>query len=414
MNTTLESLLINLSLQKRQIKNDFENTNEAIDDLKKQIDALKLMGGGSNSGGGGVDINVLNSMFARKDAPDNTIKRIEALEEKLQQAAEKYDSVLGIGETSDVKDLAGRVAKLEQRADKTDESVKSHDGRIKWCEDELAKLKASFEGMGQGNGDTSNVDTNAIMMRINMLSEEMKHKLSKQDLDKLRIELKEYTDKEAREVEKKLDSSIDGLRYEIERLRADFETFKSKDFNDLVNRVAALEKKVANLAGNMNTRAPEPVSSIDDRAFQELCERVADLANDLNNLRNEFAAWMKKMQDGLNQKTDIDYVNNMENKITEKISDIIRALSKNFADRNETKKALKQLERQLKNLYDLFMSKGGHENEEDAMFSKKPLGGLSCASCEKDLVNMYGKRVEFMPWSKLPVRDPAERIARVG
>jgi len=87
--------------------------NEAIDDLKKQIDALKLMGGGSNSGGGGVDINVLNSMFARKDAPDNTIKRIESLEEKLQQAAEKYDSVLGIGETSDVKDLAGRVGKLE-------------------------------------------------------------------------------------------------------------------------------------------------------------------------------------------------------------------------------------------------------------------------------------------------------------
>ena len=61
------------------------------------------------------------------------------------------------------------------------------------------------------------------------------------------------------------------------------------------------------------------------------------------------------------------------------------------------------------------MSKGGHgENEEDAMFSKKPLGGMSCASCEKGLVDMYGKRVEFMPWNKLPFRDPAERIARVG
>ena len=48
------------------------------------------------------------------------------------------------------------------------------------------------------------------------------------------------------------------------------------------------------------------------------------------------------------------------------------------------------------------------------MFSKKPLGGLSCASCEKGLIDMYGKRVEFMPWNKLPFRDPAERIARVG
>lgn len=48
------------------------------------------------------------------------------------------------------------------------------------------------------------------------------------------------------------------------------------------------------------------------------------------------------------------------------------------------------------------------------MFSKKPLGGMSCASCEKGLVDMYGKRVEFMPWNKLPFRDPSERIARVG
>merc|ERR1712127_377710 len=98
----------------------------------------------------------------------------------------------------------------------------------------------------------------------------------------------------------------------------------------------------------------------------------------------------------------------------ERLNEIVKALTKQFADKNETKRALKLLERQLKNLYDLFMSKGGHDNEEDAMFSKKPLGGLSCASCEKGLENMYGKRIEFMPWSKLPFRDPSERIARVG
>ena len=97
-----------------------------------------------------------------------------------------------------------------------------------------------------------------------------------------------------------------------------------------------------------------------------------------------------------------------------RINDIVAVLTKQFADKVETKKALKLLERQLKNLYDLFMSKGGNANDEDAMFSKKPLGGFSCASCEKDLTNLYGKKVDFMPWSKLPFRDPSERIARVG
>jgi len=49
------------------------------------------------------------------------------------------------------------------------------------------------------------------------------------------------------------------------------------------------------------------------------------------------------------------------------------------------------------------------------MFSKKPLGGTSCASCAKDIIDLYGKgKVEYLPWGKLPFRDPSERIARVG
>ena len=62
------------------------------------------------------------------------------------------------------------------------------------------------------------------------------------------------------------------------------------------------------------------------------------------------------------------------------------------------------------------MSKIGghsHENEDDAMFTKKPLGGMSCASCEKDIVNLQGRKVNFHPWNKFPFRDPSERIARV-
>ena len=68
---------------------------------------------------------------------------------------------------------------------------------------------------------------------------------------------------------------------------------------------------------------------------------------------------------------------------------MVKGLTKQLADKNDTKKALKMLERQLKNLYDIFMqSKGHHENEDDAMFTRKPLGGTSCASCEKDIVNL--------------------------
>ncbi len=58
----------------------------------------------------------------------------------------------------------------------------------------------------------------------------------------------------------------------------------------------------------------------------------------------------------------------------------------------------------------------GHtgENEDDAMFTKKPLGGMSCASCEKNIINLYGHKADYLPWSRFPFRDPSERIAKVG
>ena len=239
------------------------------------------------------------------------------------------------------------------------------------------------------------------------------------DLDKLRRELQAYTDKEIGDFKKvvtqKIDSAIETLKYEVDRLRAEFETFKSKDFRDLEARVSALEKKfrLLNDAFN-NLKIPQATGGdggVSQEAFNALVQRVQDLEDALNHLRDEFARWMKEMQDALNQKADFAQ---MDKALQDRLSDIVKALTKQFADKADTRKALKIHEKQFQNLYNLIMSKGSGENEEDAMFSKKPLGGLSCASCEKGLIDMHGKKVEFMPWNKLPFRDPAERIARVG
>ena len=53
-------------------------------------------------------------------------------------------------------------------------------------------------------------------------------------------------------------------------------------------------------------------------------------------------------------------------------------------------------------------------NEDEALLAKKPLGGFSCASCEKNLVNMSSGRVEYSNWGRLPFRDPTERFTRIG
>ena len=109
-------------------------------------------------------------------------------------------------------------------------------------------------------------------------------------------------------------------------------------------------------------------------------------------------------------KADLETVKSLENSLLDRLNEIVKALTKQFADKTDTRKALKLLEKNLKNMYDLFMSKQDNQ-EDDAMFTKK---GLSCASCTKGVTDMYGKRSDYMPWGKMPFRDPSDRIARVG
>jgi hypothetical protein len=78
-------------------------------------------------------------------------------------------------------------------------------------------------------------------------------------------------------------------------------------------------------------------------------------------------------------------------------------------------KRFAQLSKKIREIMELLARQGGNDpNTDDAMFSKRHLGPLACASCEKNIVNMYGQKVDHHVWNKLPFRDPNERIARYG
>ena len=407
---------------------------EQIDKHEKDIEELKNKAPPEMPEiDGDLNMESLLKIFCTRGPNDNTIPRLEALEEDLKAARAKIAELEArpVGTSSGpaldpaledkVNDLLQRVNRLEVRADSSD---KMHSEANRGIQDHERRIRA-LEAMNNAPavGVTGEVDEKAIFAAIQKISSEFtsfKEVKYAQDIEGLRIELRGYTDKEVSDSKiwcgKKIDSALDGLRHELERLRAEFDQFKNRDFKDLEARVSALEKKLAAMMAQLqNLKIPTGGDntggvSLDD--FNALAQKVAELEDALNHLRNEFAKWMKEMQDSLNRKADFEQV---DKSMQDRLNDIVKALNKQYADRAETRKALKIHEKQFQNLYNLIMSKGGQgENEEDAMFSKKPLGGLSCASCEKGLIDMYGKRVEFMPWNKLPFRDPAERIARVG
>ena len=132
-----------------------------------------------------------------------------------------------------IQDLLDRVKALEDHAAKTDD-------RVKWCEDEIEALKAALGNLP--SGDSGKIDTTQIMMKINMLDTEVKKRAEKHELDKLKLEISKYVDKEVDRLERVVQSSVDGVKIDLDNLRREFEAFKANDFKKLQDRVTALEK----------------------------------------------------------------------------------------------------------------------------------------------------------------------------
>ena len=98
----------------------------------------------------------------------------------------------------------------------------------------------------------------------------------------------------------------------------------------------------------------------------------------------------KSLQDHLNSKVDKDELSELEARLLEKLNEMLKKMMGQFADKNDTKKRLANLEKNVKILFEMLGNRGSVDrgNEEDAMFSKKPLGGFSCASCERNITNL--------------------------
>lgn len=58
--------------------------------------------------------------------------------------------------------------------------------------------------------------------------------------------------------------------------------------------------------------------------------------------------------------------------------------------------------------------RGVNQDNDDAMLTKKSVGPMDCASCDKGIVNLNAMRADHLSWNRLPFREPNERIAKYG
>lgn len=247
-----------------------------------------------------------------------------------------------------------------------------------------------------------------ILNRISKLEETMPKKADKSELDDLRsllIKLKNDVERHEsllRLLEDRPSVSFGGGIEESGGAGVD-----SSKLNALSRRIAVIEEQLRSLV------LPDGVDLVHMwNLLQRSTEDIKELREKIEKIYKELYSKIKELFDMFSNQASQDDLKNLEKSLQEKVIAVCDAMGKKFADKTDTKKALKYLERLIREIYES-PTKERREGE-DAMFAKKPLGGWSCASCEKQLEKLAGKVAGYQPWNKMPHRDPADRIARAG
>ena len=213
---------------------------------------------------------------------------------------------------------------LTTRIEKLENMLKATSGTIKVHTNEIEELKLNNSIPMEPIKTDGPIDTNAIFAKIKALEvqlighrETTTREFTRIDesMDQMKIDYKAYTDSAVSDLEDKLtmklDNAIATLNHELERLRAEFEQHKNKDFKDLENRVTALEKKLNTILERLNNMGSGNGQVMDDGRIANLERRVQALEDALEGLKNDISRWIKELQDMINSKPDFDQIEKM-------------------------------------------------------------------------------------------------------
>jgi hypothetical protein len=223
-----------------------------------------------------------------------------------------------------------------------------------------------------------------------------------------------------------LSASHEVHKAEIEAKVADLDTNRISTLEEKVrfhdeitrlntSRIENLEKDVDKLRKLLSTLNNV---NIDLSQFDRMEASISKLDSRIEGVRKNLVAAVKEIREILMTKADDDVITELENKVLIKLNELAENICKKFADKTETKIGFKNVNKLVKDLYNFMLMiprETAKKEEDNAMLSKKPLGGFSCASCDKNIVNLQRHQsVEALNWNQLPFRDKSDKFSKVG
>ena len=350
------------NIPKEDIGNNF---NEDLEKLKKELEELK-------------------------QAHDQTVIKVTNNKEQIDLILERLNEINNGYKTGDEK--------LQKEIDELNKKINQINSQI----DLLLKLP---RGTADNKTTNSNMDLSAInelMKKILNLESDYKAFVERVNIDEIYRQLKF-----------------------LHETKADKKELKEK-YDDHQMQIDALNKRLDGLFAQMLSRKNEgtdqPVIDIDfslylpksefDKYKRDTTLEFKKIWDEIKNIKD----LINKMSTLLNTKANLSDLEDLKNLILAKLEELALACNKKFADRNETANNLKYLEDQIKKLFELLSSsKKDTFNEADNwLLAKKPISGYSCAACESVIGNLRDDPNKFIPWNKLPLRDPGDKLYRMG
>jgi len=92
-------------------------------------------------------------------------------------------------------------------------------------------------------------------------------------------------------------------------------------------------------------RGPAVVSNDNDDELKRLAELLAMLQNELNGLKNEVVGGFAQIQSELDRKADREELKDLEARFLDQINELVKTISKRFADKAQNKKEHQDMER---------------------------------------------------------------------
>ena len=148
--------------------------------------------------------------------------------------------------------------------------------------------------------------------------------------------------------------------------------------DELERMLDALRKAVEKIGG--------PVDLGDGEEVERLAEELAKLRSEFENHAKETNNRLSVIDGILPTKADKSELLELQNGILDHVRQMIENLLGKFALKEDVSKRFAAMMKKIRELFDLINGMNG-PSDDNAMFSKKQ-GPVSCASCEKNLLNL--------------------------